>query len=185
MISVHFLAGMRASSISIVVENDNAKRPIIGSATELSYRCQRKASVVTPVPFPRKKRASFSESDTRWERGPVSPQQHKKGRLARRLSATPPAVSASAAATAKPPCTPRRGSSVDLLSLVSPTSRTAIITMSHASPVKTTPKSSSSKRATLSRHIALTSPRRRERLPSSPRKSPQKNCHSSLQSVVL
>jgi hypothetical protein len=41
---VHFLAAMRASNISIVV--DNAKRPIIGSATELSRPCPPKASAV-------------------------------------------------------------------------------------------------------------------------------------------
>jgi hypothetical protein len=98
MIFVHFLAGMGASTISIVV--DNAKRPK-ESATELSHRCQRKASAVIPVPFPRKKRASFSKSksssrsrrtllitssasDTRWESVPLSPEGHKKGRLTHR-----------------------------------------------------------------------------------------------------
>jgi hypothetical protein len=91
----HFLAGMRASDISIVV--DNAKSPK-DSATELSHRCQRKVSAVIPVPFPRKKRASFSKSksssrskrtilivpaasDARWESVPLSPHEHKKGRL--------------------------------------------------------------------------------------------------------
>jgi hypothetical protein len=94
----HFLAGMQASDISIVA--DNAKRPI-ESATELSHRCQRKASAVTPVPFLRKKRTSFlskkskrssrskrtpSASDARWESIPFLPPKHKKGRLTHRDS---------------------------------------------------------------------------------------------------
>jgi hypothetical protein len=97
MISLHFLAGMQASDVSIVV--DNAKRPIIGSETELSRRCQRKASAVTMAKSPA-------------------------------------------------PC---RGSSGDLLfmSASTPTSRTT--------STKTTLKSSSSKRATLSSHTVLTS----------------------------
>jgi hypothetical protein len=95
MLFAHFLAGMRASDISIV--DDNAKRPK-DSATELSHRSQRKVSAVIPVSFPRKKRASFSKSksssrskrtlliiptasDARWESVPLSPLEHKKGLL--------------------------------------------------------------------------------------------------------
>jgi hypothetical protein len=91
MLFVHLLAGMRASNISIVV--DNAKRPK-ESATELSHRRQRKVSAVVPVPFPRKEIASKSSSrskrtllvipsasDARWESVPLSPKEHKKGRL--------------------------------------------------------------------------------------------------------